>query len=92
MTETESTALLEKESAGAPAEPLAITPVPEPKAEPEPASLEKTLRRLEEQSALQTELAKKRLFWARLSGVFLGLTMLIVLVTVSTLTTQIESA
>lgn len=102
MTETETTALLEKETAEAaeavgtaktaePAgTPLTVAAVPEP--ETEPAALEKNLRRLEEQSALQTALAKKRLFWVRLGSVFLGVTMLIVLVTVTTLMPQLEAA
>lgn len=96
MTETESTALMEKETAedpGAPAaETLAITPVPEPEVGPDPTFLEKTLRRLEEQSVLQTALAKKRLFWVRLGSLFLGVTMAVVLLTASTLTPQIETA
>jgi len=52
-------------------------PVPVPSGENPPADsgearLEALLRRLEEQSALQTALAKKRLFYARLGALFLA--------------------
>lgn len=68
---------------------LAITPAPH--TEETPFSMEKTLRRLEEQSALQTELAQKRLFWGRLGCVFLGVTMAVVFFTAVTLSPRIEA-
>ena len=80
MTESEATALMEKETP----DPTAILPVEPlaPAPEAEPVTIETTLRRLEEQSAFQTELAKRRLFWVRLGSVFLGATMAAVVLAV----------
>ena len=58
MDEKENTATLEKQEV-----PQTGAAAPDPSA----ARVETLLRRLEEQSVLQTKLAKKRLFWARLS-------------------------
>lgn len=92
MTENQSTALMDKETPKAPAIPaeetLAITPAPGAG----PASLEKTLRRLEEQSAIRTELALKRLFWVRLGSVFLGVTMAVVMLTAATLMPRVQAS
>lgn len=77
MTETETT------------QELAITPVSH--LEETPFSIEKTLRRLEEQSVLQTELAQKRLFWGRLGSIFLGVTMAVVFFTAATLTPKVNT-
>ena len=83
MTETTSTALVERGPA-----PLAV-----PGGElPEPPTLEGTLRRLEEQSALQTQLAAKRLFWVRLGSVFLGVTMAVVLMAAATLIPRAQAS
>lgn len=71
MTENGTAALMEKETP----ETTAILPVEVPGTEAGPVSIETTLRRLEEQSVLQTELARRRLFWVRLGSVFLGVTM-----------------
>lgn len=47
-----------------------LTPAPQPI--PQEDRLEAALKRLEEQTALQTALAKKRLFYSRLSAAFLA--------------------
>lgn len=52
--------------------------------------LETTLRRLEEQSALQTALAKKRLLYARLSAAFLAVTAIAVVWMVGQVIPQVE--
>ncbi len=62
MDEKENTATLEKQEV-----PQTGTAAPSPAPDPSAARVETLLRRLEEQSVLQTKLAKKRLFWARLS-------------------------
>lgn len=88
MTETESAAVIEIEKE-TPEVPAAVAPAPEP------ASPEETLRRLEEQSALRTELTKKLLFWTRLGALFLGVTMMIALlaaVRLTQLVPQVEEA
>ena len=54
------------------------------------ARLETALRRLEEQSALQTVLAKKRLFYARLSAAFLAVTAIAVVWMVGQVIPQME--
>ena len=54
------------------------------------ARLETALRRLEEQSALQTVLAKKRLFYARLSAAFLAVTAIAVVWMVGQVIPQVE--
>lgn len=65
-----------------------------PKEEPVPAAgearLEAALRRLEEQSALQTTLAKKRLLYARLSAAFLAVTAIAVVWMVGQVIPQVE--
>lgn len=68
---------------------LAVTTAANP--EETAFSMERTLRRLEEQSLLQTQLAQKRLFWGRLSAVFIGVTMAAVLLTVMTLTPRLQA-
>lgn len=93
MTETGSAALAEKEPSALilpSVEPPA--PAPGPDLETGPASLEKTLLRLEEQSAIRTELAKKRLFWVRLGSLFLGVTMAVAVYAAATLMPQAQSA
>lgn len=85
MTETETNLRTENEAA----QELSITPVPHP--EETPFSMEKTLRRLEEQSVIQTRLAQKRLFWGRLSAVFIGVTMAVVVLAVVTLTPRVQT-
>lgn len=62
-------------------------PVPAPAGE---ARLEAALRRLEEQSALQTALAKKRLLYARLSAAFLAVTAIAVVWMVGQVIPQVE--
>ncbi len=54
------------------------------------ARLETALRRLEEQSALQAVLAKKRLFYARLSAAFLAVTAIAVVWMVGQVIPQME--
>lgn len=71
------------------AQEFAITPASGP--EEAPFSMEKTLRRLEEQSVIQTELAQKRLFWGRLTAVFIGITMAVVALATARLMPRIQT-
>lgn len=91
MTETETTALAEREPS-----PLAVPPAPDPAPAPDPeqdlSPVERTLRRLEEQSLLQTQLSQKRLFWAQLGGVFLGVTMAVVVLAALILVPRAQAA
>lgn len=66
---------------------------PEPAPEKGPGQedrLETLLRRLEEQSALQTALAKKRLLYARLSAAFLAVTAIAVVWMIGSVIPQVE--
>lgn len=55
-----------------------------------PARVEALLLRLEEQSALQTRMAKKRLFWARLTALAAGVMAAAVVVTAGRVIPQAE--
>lgn len=90
-----------REAPAQPAAPAEEPPAPAPKpqksapslAAPSPAEarVESLLRRLEEQSALQTKLAKKRLFWGRLSALCVGVMAAVLVFTVNTLMPRVES-
>ena len=72
MDEKENTATLEKQEV-----PQTGAAAPSPAPDPSAARVETLLRRLEEQSVLQTKLAKKRLFWARLSTAVLAVALML---------------
>lgn len=88
MTETESAAVIEKETAEVPA--IAAEPEPEPASGP--AFPEETPFRPKDQSDLRTELMKKQLFWTRLGSIFLGVTMMVALLAAARLMRLVPQA
>jgi len=70
MAEMETAAVMEQDAPKDSSAPPAKDPAPAPRTDT--TRMEQLLRRLEEESALQTRLAKKRLFWGRLSALFVG--------------------
>lgn len=90
MEEKEAVVTLEKTEEQPAPQAAAVAPPPAPAPGADTGRIEALLRRLEEQSSLQTKLAKKRLFWGRLSCACLGVMAAAVVLTAGTLTPRVE--
>lgn len=95
MTDAENTAVMEKEKEVVNSLEAPPPPAPPPEAPPAPGAdtvrLEALLRQIEEQSLFRTQLAKKQLFWGRLTALFMGVMAATVVFTVSSVLPQVES-